>query len=197
MCIGFRCYILKRHRMVNSGETASFNGEGQFWPSNRTKPCATNFWHRCIGAMVKVDIGTGKRTKERGLFQFKKSICCYLQCKSSLKILNSRCTTYFRWWHRRELHIFNVLWCYKRHGGYKEMLCLPDVLNSSILDVFQNDPYPGRLCFKMILIRLCFKMILIRCFKMIRVPIFNMLAWIGISTVSQSDRPMAIQIGLW
>ena len=40
----------------------------------------------------------------------------------------------------------------------------------SILDVFQNDPYPGRLCFKMILIRLCFKMILIRCFKMIRVP---------------------------
>ena len=35
-----------------------------------------------------------------------------------------------------------MLWCYKRHGGYKEMLCLPDVLNSSILDVFQNDPYP-------------------------------------------------------
>ena len=23
------------------------------------------------------------------------------------------------------------------------MLCLPDVLNSSILDVFQNDPYPS------------------------------------------------------
>ena len=54
------------------------------------------------------------------------------------------------------------------------MLCLPDVLNSSILDVFQNDPYPGRLCFKMILIRLCFKMILIRCFKMIRVPMVSM-----------------------
>ena len=50
------------------------------------------------------------------------------------------------------------------------MLCLPDVLNSSILDVLHNDPYPGRLCFKMILIRLCFKMILIRCFKMIRAP---------------------------
>ena len=32
------------------------------------------------------------------------------------------------------------------------MLCLPDVLNSSILDVFQNDPYPGLLCFEMILI---------------------------------------------
>ena len=45
-----------------------------------------------------------------------------------------------------------MLWCYKRHGGYKEMLCLPDVLNSSILDVFQNDPYPGLLCFEMILI---------------------------------------------
>ena len=60
------------------------------------------------------------------------------------------------------------------------MLCLPDVLNSSILDVFQNDPYPGRLCFKMILIRLCFKMILIRCFKMIRVPHLpwgNMFIW--------------------
>ena len=36
-----------------------------------------------------------------------------------------------------------MLWCYKRPGGYKEMLCLPDVLNSSILDVFQNDPYPS------------------------------------------------------
>ena len=51
----------------------------------------------------------------------------------------------------------------------------------SILDVFQNDPYPGRLCFKMILIRLCFKMILIRCFKMIRVPQTSL----GISRNSQ------------
>ena len=59
----------------------------------------------------------------------------------------------------------------------------------SILDVFQNDPYPGRLCFKMILIRLCFKMILIRCFKMIRVPFWTCLKKLPLGSLGESVKP--------